>query len=307
MVALLLVLSLDYVIAAFLPLPGGASIAVALLQQNIQGVLFTGSYATGCQINKMFANKPEVLLALEMGGNNPLIIDHITNIDAAIHHTMVSAFITTGQRCSCARRIFIPNNEFGLHFTQQLVNASKNLQIGSYEQKPEAFMGPVIRHQHALTHLQAQEKLKHLGGKLLLEMHLLQENTGFLSPGIIDMTNSKANFDEEIFAPFVQIYYYNTFNQAVTMANTSKYGLVAGLLSDNEKNYEYFYQNMHAGLINWNRPTTGAASNLPFGGIGHSGNHRPSAYFAADYCSYPIASLEQNHLSLTESTPGMKL
>src|SRR5690606_16509351 len=121
----------------------------------------------------------------------------------------------------------------------------------------------------------------------------LVEYTGFLSPGIIDMSNANQVSDEEIFAPLVQIYRYTNFKQALKLANQTRYGLAASLMSDNKAHYQQFYDTVRAGLINWNKPTTGAASNLPFGGVGQSGNHRPSAYFAIDYCAYPIASLEQ--------------
>lgn len=139
-------------------------------------------------------------------------------------------------------------------------------------------------------------------------MNLIAERTGLLSPGMIDMTHVKNPPDEEIFAPLVQIYRYTHFEQAITLANQTRYGLVAGLLSNNEQHYHQFYHHVRAGLINWNRPTTGAASSLPFGGVGLSGNHRPSAYFAADYCAYPVASMEHPSLTMPEHIlPGIVL
>ena len=114
--------------------------------------------------------------------------------------------------------------------------------------------------------------------------------------------------DEEIFAPLTQIYRYDDFEHALSLANQTRYGLSAGIFSDDLAHYQKFYQTIRAGLINWNRPTTGALSQLPFGGIGKSGNHRPSAYFAADYCAYPIASVEKALLVLPELTlPGVNL
>jgi succinylglutamic semialdehyde dehydrogenase len=78
------------------------------------------------------------------------------------------------------------------------------------------------------------------------------------------------------------------------------------LLSDDCELYAHFYDSVRAGLINWNRPTTGASSALPFGGIGHSGNHRPSGSWAADYCSYPVASLEGARLQMpAQRFPGI--
>ena len=167
-------------------------------------------------------------------------------------------------------------------------------------------MGPVITQHYALAHIAAQDELQKLGGVSLLTMALLKENTGLLSPGIMDMTGIAFVPDEEIFAPFVQVYRYHDFEEALMLANQTRYGLSASLFSDNSERYERFYQTINAGLINWNKPTTGAASDLPFGGVGRSGNHRPTAYFATDYCAYPIASQEQPILTLpTARLPGI--
>ena len=287
---------------------GDVVTAKALLQQDIQGVYFTGSYKTGLQINQQFSDRPEIMLALEMGGNNPLIVDTVENLDAAVYHTLLSTFITAGQRCTCARRVIIADNEAGDQFLNRFITASKRLRVGPFTNQPEPFMGPVISHEHALHHLHAQQSLLKAGGNLLLPMTLLAENTGLLSPGIVNMSTVDNPADDEIFAPLVQIYRYHDFEQALLLANQTRYGLAAGLLSDDPNHYEQFYRTIHAGLINWNRSTTGAAGNLPFGGIGRSGNHRPSAYFAADYCAYPIASVEQAKLTTpAQQLPGIEL
>ena len=286
---------------------GNADTAKALLDTDIQGVYFTGSYHTGRQINQRFSDRPDVILALEMGGNNPLVIDNVEHIQAAVYHTLLSTFITAGQRCTCARRLMIPDNSMGDLFLNHFLEAGSALRVGPFTHKPEAFMGPVISHAHALRHLNAQHALQKLGGRSLLTMNLLTESTGLLSPGIMDMTDVINPPDEEIFAPFVQVFRYQGFDHALLLANQTRYGLAAGLFSQDQDHYQQFYQTIRAGLINWNRPTTGAASSLPFGGIGRSGNHRPSAYFAADYCAYPIASLEQATLVMPETLlPGIE-
>lgn len=288
---------------------GDASCGKALLSQPIQGVYFTGSYATGLRIHQQFSDRPEVILALEMGGNNPLIIDEdIEDLDAAVYQTLLSSFMTSGQRCTCARRVMIPNSAKGNAFLDRLIKATKAITVGAFNTEPEPFMGPVISYPQALKHLHAQKSLIELGANPLLPMTLLAEYTGLLSPGIIDMTSVTNPPDEEIFAPLMQIYRYDEFSEAIALANRTRYGLAAGLLSDNAAHYQQFFQEVHAGLINWNRPTTGAASSLPFGGVGFSGNHRPSAYFAADYCAYPIASMEQALLNKpAQLLPGITL
>jgi succinylglutamic semialdehyde dehydrogenase len=287
---------------------GDAACGKALLSSDIQAVYFTGSYQTGKKIHQLFSDKPEVILALEMGGNNPLIIDEVADRSAAVYHSILSTMITAGQRCTCARRLFVPDSPSGEALLNQFIKSCKKLVVGRFNDQPEPFMGPVISYRHAQAHLKAQEALIHAGGESLLTMRSLAENSGFLSPGIIDMTHSKKVPDEEIFAPLVQIYRYGDFEEALELANQTRYGLAAGLISDSAQRFQHFYKTIRAGLVNWNRPTTGALGSLPFGGVGCSGNHRPSAYFAADYCSYPIASLEQSHLTKPEQLlPGIDL
>lgn len=284
-------------------LQGDVQTAKTLLQQNIQGVFFTGSSQTGLAIHKQFAGRPEVLLALEMGGNNPLIIEEVSQMTPALYTTLFSAFVSSGQRCTCARRTFIPQGEWGDAFVAQLLQKTQAVTLGAWDSQPEPFMGPVISAEHAKKHLKAQESLIKMGAIPLLRMQTLANNPALLSPGILDISHAIGIPDEEIFAPLLQIYRYRRFDEAIELANQTRYGLVAGLISDYESSYMHFYERTNAGLINWNKPTTGASSLLPFGGIGLSGNHRPSAYFAADYCAYPVASQEEDHLLLPAALP----
>lgn len=289
-------------------LQGDGSVASRLLDLPINGVFFTGSYPVGVKISQQLASRPEVLPALEMGGNNPLVIDDSVDIQAAAYTTIVSAFISAGQRCTAARRIIIPDTSFGDEFLQSLLDMCRNLVIGAYNDEPQPFIGPVIRYQHALHHLAAQEKLQEAGGKPLLTMQLLADNSGFLTPGIMDMSACSQHNDQEIFAPFTQIYRYHDFVDALDMANDTRYGLVAGLLSQRETRFKQFFHAVNTGLINWNCPTTGAMGNLPFGGTGKSGNHRPSGFFAADYCAFPVATLMQKNITVPDQTlPGIKV
>ncbi len=105
-----------------------------------------------------------------------------------------------------------------------------------------------------------------------------------------------ARTDTEFFGPLLQLIRVKDLKMAVQEANNTQYGLVAGILSQRQEDYDFFLKHVKAGVINWNMPLTGANSGAPFGGIGQSGNHRPSAFYAADYCSYPVASLEAKQL-----------
>jgi succinylglutamic semialdehyde dehydrogenase len=288
---------------------GHAETAHALIDTPIHAVCFTGSYQTGVQIHQQLNSRPDVLLALEMGGNNPLIIDDkINNIPAAVYNTLLSAYLTTGQRCTAARRLMIPNTATGEQFLEALFIATKKLVIAGPDHETTPFMGPLIHPNQALKQINAAKNLITLGATPLLEMDAIETNSAFLSPGILDMTAVHHPPDEEIFGPLIQLYTYQDFSEALQLANNTKYGLSAGLFSNNQAHYELFYQTIRAGLINWNRPTTGASSSLPFGGIGQSGNHRPSAYFASDYAAYPIASIEAKTLDLPDTLlPGIEL
>ena len=283
----------------------GAALAA---HETLDGILFTGSYQTGALLHRQFAGRPHKLLALEMGGNNPLVVWEPFEIDAAVHHIIQSAFISAGQRCTCARRLILPDTVQADALLARLVEVAARLQIGPYDQEPAPFMGPVISEASAQKLLQAQAALLAHGALPLLEMHALQPGTGFVSPAVIDVTDATAVPDEEYFGPLLQVRRVFDFDAALNAANATEYGLAAALLCNDAALWERFRNELRAGIVNWNRPTTGAASALPFGGIGKSGNHRPSAWYAADYCAYPVASTQSPTLLLPQQLPpGMTL
>jgi len=300
-------------IAAGLPngvlnLVNGARDTGAALAGNaaLDGILFTGSYRTGALLHRQFAGQPGKMLALEMGGNNALVAWDVANTDAAVHHAIFSAFVSAGQRCTCARRLIVPDSARGEAFIDRLVEVASKIRIGRYDQSPAPFMGPVISAQAAHALLHAQDALIARGGKSLLAMYELQPGTGFVSPGIVDVTQATGIPDEEWFGPLLQVRRVPDFDAAIRATNATEYGLAASLLSDDEALWQQFLIHARAGIVNWNRPTTGAASSAPFGGIGKSGNHRPSAYYAADYCAYPVASIEDAELEMPKQlSPGL--
>jgi len=290
-------------------LQGGKEVGMALAKHTgVNGLLFTGSYATGKWLHQQFADYPEKILALEMGGNNPLVIGDIQHTEAAIYLTLQSVFLTAGQRCTCAKRLIVVDNKINRGYLDELVSATKRLHVGLYNDDPQPFMGALISDKAVQQVLTKQQQLVQQGGNILLAAAQLVPNTGLMSPGIIDVTAIKDLPDEEIFGPLLQVIWVENMQQAIKVANQTRYGLVAGIFSENEAEYMEFYSFVNAGIINWNRPTTGASSAAPFGGIGHSGNHRPSAYYAADYSAYPVASNESSHLSLPANLlPGIVL
>lgn len=288
---------------------GGIETGKALVQHpGLDGLFFTGSAQTGQLLHQQFGGHPEKILALEMGGNNPLIITPVDNLKAALHDTLFSAFISAGQRCTCARRLILPKGSWGDQFLQRLCQASEDILIGQYNADPQPFMGSLISHQAAQQILDAQDNLLQLGGNALLPVTQPESSSALLTPGIIDVSQIEQLPDREYFGPLLQVQRYSSLEQAIELANHTRYGLSAGLFSDDPAQYQQFYKRIRAGIVNWNRPLTGASSALPFGGCGISGNHRPSAYYAADYCAYPVASMESEQLMLpTTLSPGLEL
>lgn len=275
---------------------------------QIDGLFFTGSSTTGKLLHKQFAGQPGKILALEMGGNNPLIIGQTSDTKAVVHDIIQSAFVTSGQRCTCARRLFIKSDNAGDALIAALVEATKNIKVGVYDAADQPFMGAMISKQAAANMVYVQNKLVEKNATILVEMQHLDADTGLVSPGIIDVTNVDDLPDEEHFGPLLKIIRYNTLDNAIEMANDTQFGLSAGLLSDDKAQYDYFLPRIRAGIVNWNRPITGASSAAPFGGVGDSGNHRASAYYAADYCAYPVASVELDTVTLPATlNPGLTI
>jgi succinylglutamic semialdehyde dehydrogenase len=273
---------------------GARATGEALVESpEIDGLLFTGSAKTGHILARQLLDRPHVIQALELGGNNPLIVHEAKNHEAAAVLTVLSAFISSGQRCTCARRLIVPEGEAGDQFVAALCSLIDRIQVGDAASEDPVFMGPVINGAAASTVLAAQEALEASGGMVLRRVERLSKGEAFLSPGLIDVTKATDRPDEEVFGPMLQLIRVPSFDDAVQEANNTKYGLASGLISDNRDRYDYFYPRSRAGIVNWNQQLTGAASTAPFGGIGWSGNHRPSAYYAADYCSYAVATMEQ--------------
>lgn len=287
---------------------GAKETGIALAQaKGIDGLLFTGSANTGHLLHRQFAGQPGKMLALEMGGNNPMVISkQYGELDAAVYTIIQSAFLSAGQRCTCARRLYVPEGNEGDRLLEKLVSATQKLRIDHPFAEPAPFMGPQISQAAVQFILAAQDNLRALGGVSLLAATPLQ--AAFVTPGIIDVTAVSQLPDEEYFGPLLQVVRYQSLEQAVQLANETRFGLSAGLVSTNDAEWDYFVDHIRAGIVNRNRQLTGASGDAPFGGPGASGNLRPSAYYAADYCAYPMASMEGRSTELPATlSPGVEL
>ena len=258
---------------------------------DIDGLLFTGSARTGIALNRAFAEKPEKILALEMGGNNPIIVWDTPDLHSAAVLVVQSAFTTAGQRCTAARRLIVDERLQG-PLLEELAKLLDRVIVGDPHADPQPFMGPVIDNEAADLLTESFVTLMSRGGRPIRHMQRPIADRPFLTPGVIDVTEMNDRPDIELFGPILQVIRVGSFEDAIAEANNTRYGLSASLVSQDPALYDQFWANARAGIVNWNKPTNGASSSAPFGGIGWSGNHRPSAYYAADYCAYPVVSSE---------------
>ena len=278
---------------------GGPEIGKALAAQpGLDGLLFTGSARAGLALHRQFADAPQKILALEMGGNNPLVIWDAKDIQAAAAITVQSAYLSAGQRCTAARRLIVQEGQHEV-LVEAVSRLIDRLIVDHPHANPAPFMGPVIDNDAADSLQEAYLDLLGRGGRVIRRLDRRSDDRPFLTPALVDVTEVKQRPDAELFGPVLQLIRVPDFDAAIVEANATRYGLAASLVGGSPELYDRFWANMRAGVVNWNGPTNGAPSKAPFGGIGLSGNHRPSAYYAADYCAYPVTSSEAESVRAT--------
>ncbi|RJS91848.1 succinylglutamate-semialdehyde dehydrogenase [Salinisphaera sp. Q1T1-3] len=272
---------------------------------GIDGLLFTGSAATGKSLHAAFGGRVDKILALELGGNNPLVVAEAGyDIAAAVLVILQSAFASGGQRCTCARRLIVPEGPAGDALIANLVKAMSRLVVGDpADTDTPPFYAGLATVEAADGILAAQATMAEAGAHVIKAAERLREGTSLLSPALIDVTHADVD-DVEHFGPLLTVCRTSSWDEALREANNTAYGLSAGLIGGESGLWKDFRLRIRAGIVNWNRPITGAASDAPFGGIGDSGNHRPSAYYAADYCAWPMASMESTSAAVPDTLPA---
>lgn len=280
-----------------------------VLNEFVEGVLFTGSYEVGLKIKQATMTHFWKILALEMGGKNASIVWDDADLDKAVFENIVGAFSSTGQRCSCTSRLIL-GRRVADQFISRFYEAAKKLSIGHWSEK--VFMGPLINEAAVEKYVRFQGIAKREDCESLMRGKSLDLPYGghYVTPSIniVKKPDPESIYQKtELFAPNVAIYTVDDFDEALDIVNSSPYGLVLSVFSKDRVMYERAMHRARVGLVNWNRATVGASSRLPFGGMGKSGNHQPSAHFAVYYCTAPYACLEdQTPFDPTKILPGMK-
>jgi succinylglutamic semialdehyde dehydrogenase len=279
---------------------GPGSTAAALTAHNdIDGILFTGSWPVGRSILQANLDNPGRMIALEMGGSNPAVVLADADLKLAVTECARAAFATTGQRCTCTRRIIVEEG-IAERFVPAFVRAAASIVVGPGDSTEPVFMGPLISHAAREAVLAFQRQSIAHGARPLLRAEAVapvQAPEGwFISPGVLQVDRFELETDCEVFGPLVQIAVARNLDDAIVQANASQFGLAAAIFTRSQASFERFFRGCKSGCINWNTGTAGASSKLPFGGLGKSGNLRPAAAFSVDYCALPIASMvEQGH------------
>ena len=271
---------------------GGTTGHELAVHDDIDAVLFTGSYAVGRALREATLGQPGKLLALELGGRNAIAVQGDADLELAVAETALSIAVTTGQRCSCASRVFVHPSLID-PFCERLAAVLSGVRIGAPLEEG-VFMGPLVSRA-------AFEKVVHMralsaeaGGERILEVDPGRP-VPFVGPGLVRFAaceQTHASQREEIFGPEACIYPVHDLDEAIAAINDSDYGLVASIFTRDRARFEAAVGRVETGLLNWNKGTTGASGKLPFGGEKKSGNARPAGVTSTVYCTRPQAHLE---------------
>jgi len=272
-------------------LHGDGRIAAALVDHpDLDGILFTGSWPVGRRILEANLDRPGRLLALEMGGSNPAIVMPSADPARAVLECVRAAFATTGQRCTCTRRIVV-HRSIADRFIPAFAKCASTVLVGPFDSPTPVFMGPLVSDASRMAALEFQAALVQRGARPIVPACPLDGPGHFLTPGVLEVDRFRREQDCEVFAPIVQIALANDLDDAIEQANATEFGLAASVFTQDLEEQRAFLARTRAGCLNVNCGTAGASGKLPFGGLGRSGNHRPAGAFSVDYCAMPIASM----------------
>jgi succinylglutamic semialdehyde dehydrogenase len=275
---------------------GGPEVGQELVAHpDIDGLIFTGKVTNGLAIHKALAGRPDRLCALEMGGNNPIVVWDVPDLRAAATLIVQSAYLRSGQDCLAARRLIV-KDDLADPLIEEIVKIIDRLIIDEPLASPAPFMGPVIGNRAADELSQAFLDLMMAGGKPIRHLARPRGELPFLSPALIDVTHASPGREVELFGPILQLTRVSRFEHAIAHANASHYGLSSALVGGTPEHYEMFQAQLHTGIVNWNRPTNRLSVAAPIGGLRFSGNHRPGGGYTADLCSYPMIAAETEQL-----------
>jgi len=259
----------------------GDTVGQALIDDpGVEGIVFTGSTAVGMKMIRDNAQRPLPRpLILEMGGKNPAIVMKSADLDKATIGIGRSAFSAQGQKCSACSRVFV-HRDIKPRFLDMFVEKLRAVKVGNPLERGVA-IGPVINEAAVQRFEAAVAEAKNEGGRVLFGGRRLRDGDlqygYYVEPTIIDGVRADCSLlSKELFVPLTVVCEVASLDEAIEQANATEYGLTAGIYSEDEREIERFYQNVHAGVLYVNRKagaTTGAWPGVnPFGGWKASGS-----------------------------------
>ena len=250
---------------------GEGDTAAALIDSGVELVSFTGSYPTGQKVVEASA-KTLAKTIVELGGANPIIVCADADLDRAADVVLDSAFSNAGQRCSSGSRIIIEDSVYD-SFRERLLAKAGAVSWGTED---DVLVSTLIDHtsvEHFEVFLNDASEagaLVHRVGKLAGTPH---KDACLAQPALVEnLPIGHPLGMAEFFGPATRLFRFVGDEEAITMANTSEYGLTAAVWSSHISRAEAIVSSLQAGVININGPTHGAEVNMPFGGVKHSGN-----------------------------------
>ncbi len=264
--------------------PGRVVGQTMLDSPNIDAISFTGSVETGKIVADACTSHMQKF-QLEMGGKNPLVVLDDADMEIALDCAINGAFFSTGQRCTASSRLIVTE---GIHnrFVEELVERVRNLRVG-HALKDDTQIGPVVDETQLKQDLDYIEIGMAQGGNLRAGGDLVfRETEGyFLQPALITNTTSDMRINcEEVFGPVASVIRAKDYDEALSIANDTEFGLSSGLCTTSLKHATHFKRNAQAGMVMINLPTAGVDYHVPFGGTkGSSYGAREQGKYAAEF------------------------
>ena len=287
---------------------GDASIGARIAAHAaLDGILFTGSYPAGRRIVEATLDQPWKLLALEMGGKNGVLVCADADLDAAAAAIAFGTCVTSGQRCSATSRIFA-ERAVADALAERLVRLFRGIAIG-HSSDPGAFLGPVINRAARERHAQVLAWAKADGAEALVAGGPVDgpRPGHYVRPSLhrLRVTSRASRYQaEEHFVPDAFLVPVDSVEAGLAELDATDFGLVASVFTRSRATYERAARTVRVGCLNWNAPTVGASSKLPFGGIKHSGNDRPAGAASTLYTTIAQANLEVAEPGPAAKFPG---
>jgi aldehyde dehydrogenase (NAD+) len=288
---------------------GDAEAGEALVRnQDVNVVLFTGSYEVGHRIQQISADFHDRIVACEMGSKAAVIVCEDARLDLAVTCGIISSMKTSGQRCVSAGRILVAEKIFDRYAEKFLQNA-KRVKVGN-PLDASNFTGPVINQTQLERIVRYNDLAKKEGAKVLLDGGRITDadhaRGHFLSPFVYRMDHKSGlrSIREEVFGPHVALIPFKNNEEAARIYNDTEYGLSLAVITEDFRAMRWFRDECEYGMGYVNLPCIGAEVHLPFGGVKKSGNGHPSAAALVEAVTHKTA-WTVNHAEQVKMAQGL--